>query len=942
MPTQQPIFARKKLFYSLRSQILASFLVLFYFCLVVITLCYLYGIPNTPYVGIVKEAENKSFDHLNLVADLKKERLQRWLEERRADIRLLAQNEQVFSLLESLYLQNQDNSTQTKQYQNDFQQLRLYLIAMQNAYKVYEEITIAAQDTGQILVSTASVQSNPSYVDPHNKLFPPGADEQIVLEQGDQGQIFLEIHRMLEVSDDSGTMKARAVISAKINTDDFIRPMLHSGQGLGITGESLLVTQDRKIVTSLRYPLPDGSTARLLSYQISARPARFAAGGQEGVISAADYRGIPVLAAYRHIQITSELHWGMVVKIDRDEVYETLQNNILALFLMISTACLLIGYFAFFFSRKFSHALAEMVKVTEKVESGDLDIRVEKKSNDEIGTLAVSLNTMIDRLQVWHEQLETKVQERTSALEKTTAKLSREIEERKAATEELRLQSEITTRMAEGASLVRMDGIIVYTNPKFAEMFGYEPEEMIGKHASILHYPTSRSPEDTARKILEILDKKGQWQGEIQNIKKDGTPFWCYASVVAFDHSRHGKVLVAVHNDITERKRAEEEKNLLESRLMQAQKMEAIGALAGGIAHDFNNILSIILGYADLAREEAPPDTEYKKDIEQILLAADRAKELVKQILAFSRQTQVERMPMKIQPLLKESLKMLRSSIPTTISITESIDPVSGTVLADPTQIHQILMNLCTNAYHAMSDEGGALSVTLKTSFIEPNNPLPLPSGEYIELIVSDTGCGIGPDVIGKIFDPYFTTKEIGQGTGMGLAIIHGIIKNYGGTITVESKLGQGSAFHVYFPVITEETLPQTKDSEDIFGGQERILFIDDEAILAEMGKNMLEKLGYHVTVRRSSLEALQTFQNNPEAFDLVITDQTMPDMTGSDLSRRMLQIRPDIPIILYTGYSNLVDEDSAKAMGIKGFALKPLTKNAIAKLIRQVLSGDV
>nr|MBF0222693.1 PAS domain S-box protein [Desulfobulbaceae bacterium] len=411
-----------------------------------------------------------------------------------------------------------------------------------------------------------------------------------------------------------------------------------------------------------------------------------------------------------------------------------------------------------------------------------------------------------------------------------------------------------------------------------------------------------------------------------------------------FDENKQVIGIIHIVRDITERNQAVQEKANLEKRLNQAQKMEAIGTLAGGIAHDFNNILGVVIGYTGMLKDDVPPGSRHQKDLEKVLSAANRAKDLVKQILAFSRQTQVDRLPIKIQPLIKEGLKMLRSSIPTTISITEDIDPTSGTVLADPTQIHQILMNLCTNAYHAMETTGGELAVTLKTTFIDADDQtmlLHLSTGEYVELTVTDTGSGIGPDVIEKIFDPYFTTKEVGKGTGMGLAIIHGILKEYGGAITVDSQLGKGSTFRAYIPVIEKEALPEMEESEDIPTGIERILFIDDEELLAEMGKDMLDRLGYKVTVRRSSLEALTTFQNSPEEFDLIITDQTMPEMTGSDLACRIMQIRPGIPIILCTGYSNLIDEASAKALGIKEFTLKPLTKGVIFRLIRKVMDAS-
>nr|MBF0223308.1 DUF3365 domain-containing protein [Desulfobulbaceae bacterium] len=396
--------------------------------------------------------------------------------------------------------------------------------------------------------------------------------------------------------------------------------------------------------------------------------------------------------------------------------------------------------------------------------------------------------------------------------------------------------------------------------------------------------------------------------------------------------------------DAVKQKRFAEEKSKLEARLIQAQKLEAIGTLAGGIAHDFNNILGVIIGYASMAKEDAPAGTSYQKDLEKISTAADRAKNLVKQILAFSRQAQAVNMPLSIKPLIKEGLTMLRSSIPSTISITTDIDPNCGVILADPTQIHQILMNLCTNAYHAMEDTGGELSVSLKNTLIDTDDQaklLQLELGEYVKLTVSDTGIGIGGDVIDKIFDPFFTTKEIGKGTGMGLSIIHGIMKGYKGAITVESRRGKGSTFHAYFPTIQKDAIPEILESQYLPKGNERILLIDDEELLAEMGKDVLERLGYHVTVRHSSIEALTTFQNTPDTFDLIITDQTMPEMTGSDLARRMLQLRWDIPIILCTGFSNQIDEDSAKALGIKEFALKPLSKEVIAKLVRKVLDAS-
>jgi PAS domain S-box-containing protein len=410
-------------------------------------------------------------------------------------------------------------------------------------------------------------------------------------------------------------------------------------------------------------------------------------------------------------------------------------------------------------------------------------------------------------------------------------------------------------------------------------------------------------------------------------------------------HDAKGRVvkLFGTFQDITERRQAEQEKIKLAAQLYQAQKMEAIGTLAGGIAHDFNNILGAILGRAEMIQEDSPADSMIRKDIDQILKACHRAKDLVKQILAFSRQAEIEQIPLQPAIIIKEAVRMLRSSLPSTITIHQDIDSETGLILADPTQIHQVLMNLCTNAFHAMEETGGTLTISMHRKTLSRNDLVSEPHvqpGAFMQLSIGDTGPGIAPEIRERIFDPYFTTKQVGKGTGMGLAIIHGIVKGYKGFVTFHSRPGEGAVFHVYLPVIDDsavvesETVPFAGDPL----GTERILFIDDEEILLEVGRSMLERLGYRVTVRKNSLEALHTFQNHPDQFDLIITDQTMPGMIGSDMAQRMLQLRPDIPIILCTGYSNLISEEKAKSLGIKGFALKPLTKKNIASIIRKVL----
>jgi PAS domain S-box-containing protein len=430
----------------------------------------------------------------------------------------------------------------------------------------------------------------------------------------------------------------------------------------------------------------------------------------------------------------------------------------------------------------------------------------------------------------------------------------------------------------------------------------------------------------------------------IRLLTKDGFLKYCHEKGEVFrDDSGQPLRFVGTIMDVTKSKQDEEQRIKLQDQLLQAQKMEAIGQLAGGVAHDFNNILGAILGYAEMAQEDSPAGSMLRKDIDQVVKASHRAKNLVKQILAFSRQAKTVLIPMQPAIIVREAVKMLRSSLPSTIDIRQNIDVNAGLILADPTQIHQIVMNLGTNAFHAMEETCGTLSISLQKKTLTDEDVVCEPGmhpGDFVELSVGDTGPGIAPELWDKIFDPYFTTKEIGKGTGMGLSIIHGIANGYGGCVSFHSHPGEGTVFQVLLPVMPAESVVEDRPEEIVQLGNERILFIDDEEILAEMGKSILERLGYHVTVRSSSLEALTTFQNQPDMFDLVITDQTMPGMTGSDLARRILQIRPGMPIILCTGYSSLISEEKAKSAGIKGFAMKPLERKSIAGLIRKVLDG--
>jgi PAS domain S-box-containing protein len=471
-------------------------------------------------------------------------------------------------------------------------------------------------------------------------------------------------------------------------------------------------------------------------------------------------------------------------------------------------------------------------------------------------------------------------------------------------------------------------------NPAFEKMTGLRAVDIIG------------------RRVLEVLPgTERRWIETYGRVALTGDPVFFenytatlkkHFEITAFKPAPHQ--FACIFADITDRKNSEQERIVLQEKLKQAQKMEAIGTLAGGIAHDFNNILSAILGYTELALEDSQSGSVKPKYLEQVIQAGHRARDLVKQILVYSRQQEAKKIPLQPAAVVEESMQLLRSSIPTSIDFQQDLDPQTDLVFAELTQIQQIIVNLCTNAYHAMEETGGTLTVGLRNkSFTQQDlvNIFGVQPGKFVQLSIWDTGKGISAEVQEKMFDPYFTTKETGKGTGMGLAIVHGIVKSYGGFITCQSEFGTGTVFEVNLPALAEQIVSQTEEIKPVSAGNESILLVDDESMLAEMNRVMLERLGYRVTAKMNSTDALATFTEQPLAFDLVITDQTMPEMTGIDLARRMLQIRPGLPIILSTGYSGLITEEKVKAIGIKGFALKPLVKREIAALVRKVLDQE-
>ncbi len=487
------------------------------------------------------------------------------------------------------------------------------------------------------------------------------------------------------------------------------------------------------------------------------------------------------------------------------------------------------------------------------------------------------------------------------------------------------------------------DQTILAVNQAWEKLSGRPGKDIVGRKCyEVTHNsptPPSLCPFAKMRRSKRVETTEIEFEAVHRHFLASYTP------VLTEDGSLVKVILIAT--DITQAKETEAEKTQLEQQLLQAQKMEAVGTLAGGIAHDFNNILSPIIGYTELALRSLDPEQPLAAQLTQILVAGQRAKGLVKQILTFSQQSLAERMPLEIQPIIKETIKLIRSSLPTTIEIRQNIAPDCGTILADPTQIHQILMNLCINAYHAMKQKPtGVLEITLAPLSLnkaEAQATLAgMQPGSYILLEIADTGCGMDLATLAKIFEPYFTTKgKTGGGTGLGLALVHGIMKAYGGYIKVESEPGKGSSFRLYFPMVEKGPIPGESEQKEMpMGNRERILVVDDEPVIMEMERILLEGLGYRVTGFCAPEQAMQAFRNKPDDFALIITDMAMPGMSGLELTKEVKALRPEIPIILCSGFSEWINEENAKKQGISKYLMKPTLTKDLAVAVREGLEG--
>jgi PAS domain S-box-containing protein len=594
------------------------------------------------------------------------------------------------------------------------------------------------------------------------------------------------------------------------------------------------------------------------------------------------------------------------ITLGKEKLNEQL-NNLFIRSIIIAAVFFIAGFiFLYSVMKRFTKPLDRLTIAVKNMGEVKAVDKVSVETKDEIGKLANAFNNMVESIR-WREE----------ALKESEAKYRTLFEESR-----------------DVIFIVDTRGEFINANQAAFDLFGYSKDEMLeeGLDALFVQSAELKSLKNSIDHDSYVRDMEVKLKG------KDGKQLVCLLTM-SIRRSENGDIIgyQGIIRDVTHQK-------ILETQLMQAQRMESIGTLAGGIAHDFNNILSPIMLHSEMVMDDLPPDDPSRFSMKEIFKAAERAKELVKQILTFARKREEEKIVIKSSMIVKEAINFLRATIPTTIEIRYEVKSGHDIVLADPTRLNQIVMNLCTNAAHAMKENGGLLEVILDHEEISPDMAkrfINLRPGRYVKLTIKDTGTGIPPEIMDRIFEPYFTTKKFGEGTGLGLATVHGIVQNYGGDIKIESKVGSGTVFDVYLPSVDAE-MPVTENERDpdMLKGTERILFVDDERTAVDINCRMLERYGYKVTGFTDSQEALKVFQKNPDDFELVITDMTMPNLTGEALAVEIIAIRPGMPVILCTGFSDKINEETAKKIGFRAFIMKPVIMKKLTETIRAVLGS--
>ncbi|MFH1242075.1 MAG: ATP-binding protein, partial [Pseudomonadota bacterium] len=876
-------------------------------------------------------------DELNLTADLKKERLQFWLRERQGDLSVLAANEHVRRDLSRLVKGVRDYQKERPGKglpadplsMPEFLRLQALLGVVVENYESIEAVHAVDPASGVIVVSSDTGLSGRALPDkePLDAVLRSSTGTGVwVLPGGEnQKESYLKFAGVVWEEKDGGIMPM-AVLIARVGIDEFVLPMLYTGEGMEKTGEVVLVDHGGRILAPLKYPLPGGREARVLEHRIEVLPVSLAAKGKEGILFSEDYRGVPVLAAHRHLRVDGGIGWGMVVKQDMSEILEPLWRRIIVSSLVGVVGILAVLAGSALLARRLGAPLRTLAQTASAVREGDFSVRAKETGTREVYQLAGIFNSMAEWLENWNQEMEREITQKTR-------QLAEELEARRQSEARYRALIESSS---EHLFMLNSMGEFIASNDRVSHFGLTNGSELVGKTLKDVYPPDVL--ETYEERLEEVLRTAQPVTFEHDLSDPSGRKINHLDTLYPIMRDKEIYAVGGICKDITELKKAQ-------AQFLQAQKMEVVGRLVGGVAHDFNNMLSVILGYTDIAMLKLDPADPVLGNLKEVKDAARRSADLVRQLLAFSRHQVISPKPMDLNEVMKNMERLLQRLLGEDIDLAFVLAPDLWAVLMDPAQVDQIVANLAVNSRDAMPD-GGKLTVeTGNVTFDEAycEGRLGFVPGEYVMLAISDTGHGMDKETLEKVFEPFYTTKGEGMGTGLGLSTVYGIVKQNNGFINVYSEPGEGTTVRVYMPRCKGEDKAEgvAVPEGEVSGGRETILIVEDQEQVRQLARGMLQGLGYQILEAGDGGDALAICERHAGDIHLLLTDVVLPTMNGKELETRICAQRPGIKVLFMSGYTaNAISHRGVLDEGVH-FLQKPFTLETLARKVREALDTE-